>query len=62
MSYAYAARGHIPLLTPFSMLFPHSTLLKTRVLVVGAIMSPGKWTVTPALRVIGLRDARSLPR
>ena len=52
----------IPILTPFSMLFQHRTWMKAQVLLVGAILSPGKRTVTSALRVMGLSDDRSFAR
>ena len=52
----------ITILTPFSMLFQHRTWMKAQVLLVGAILSPGKRTVTSALRVMGLSDDRSFAR
>jgi len=52
----------IPVLKPFSMLFQHRTWIKTQVLLVGAILSPGKRTVTSALRVMGLSDDSSFAR
>ena len=52
----------IPVLKPFSMLFQHRTWLKTQVLLVGAILAPGKRTVPSALRVTGLNDDRSFAR
>jgi len=52
----------IPLLKPFSMLFQHRTWMETHVLLVGAILSPGKRTVTSALRVMGLSDDRNFAR
>ena len=52
----------IPVLQPFSMLFQHRTWMKSQVLLVGAILSPGKRTVTSALRVMGLSDDRSFAR
>jgi hypothetical protein len=52
----------ISVLKPFSMLFQHRTWMKTQVLLVGAILSPGKRTVTSALRVMGLSDDRSFAR
>lgn len=52
----------IPILQPFSKLFQHRTWLKSQVLLVGAILSPGKRTVTSALRVMGLSDDRSFAR
>ena len=44
----------IYLLQPFSTLFRHSTRMKAQILLVGAILSPHKRTVTSALRVMGL--------
>lgn len=44
----------ISLLYPFAMLFHAKTWTKAQVLLVGAILSPGKRTVTSALRVMGL--------
>ena len=44
----------IALLQPFEMLFHAKTWMKGQVLIVGAILSPGKRTVTSALRVMGL--------
>ncbi len=47
----------ITILTPFSTLFQRRTWLKVQVLLLGAILAPGKRTVTSALRVVGLSDA-----
>ena len=44
----------MPLVSPFRPIFNKSTWLKAQVLMVGAILSPGKRTVTAALRVMGL--------
>ena len=44
----------IRLLEPFSAIFPVKTWEKAQLLLVGAILSPGKRTVTSALRVMGL--------
>lgn len=44
----------ISLLCPFAMLFHARTWTKVQVLLVGAVLSPGKRTVTSALRVMGL--------
>ena len=44
----------MPLVLPFRPIFHKSTWLKAQVLMVGAILSPGKRTVTAALRVMGL--------
>ncbi len=52
----------IPVLQPFSVLFQHRTWMKAQVLLVGAILSPGKRTVTSALRVMGLSDDESFAR
>ena len=46
----------VSLLTPFSALFQLRTRLKSQLLPAGAILSPGKRTVTSALRVMGLSD------
>ena len=52
----------ISLLTPFAALFQRRTWLKSQLLLVGAILSPGKRTVTSALRVMGLEDDRNFAR
>ena len=44
----------ISILAPFAMLFQSRTWTKAQVLLVGAVLSPGKRTVTSALRVMGL--------
>ena len=44
----------IRLLEPFSAIFQVKTWQKAQLLLVGAILSPGKRTVTSALRVMGL--------
>jgi len=44
----------IPILTPFATLFQRRTWLKVQVLLMGAILTPGKRTVTSALRAMGL--------
>ncbi len=46
----------IPLLLPFSTLFQQRTWQKAQILLVGAILSPRKRTITSALRVMGLSD------
>ncbi len=46
----------IPILNSFSTLFQVRTWLKAQILLVGAILSPGKRTVSSALRVMGLSD------
>ena len=52
----------VSLLMPFSTLFHRRTWLKSQLLLVGAILSPGKRTVTSALRVMGLEDDRNFAR
>ena len=52
----------ISLLMPFAALFQRRTWLKSQLLLVGAILSPGKRTVTSALRVMGLEDDRNFAR
>ena len=52
----------ISILAPFAMLFQSRTWTKAQVLLVGAVLSPGKRTVTSALRVMGLSDDRSFAR
>ena len=44
----------IRLLEPFGAIFQVKTWQKAQLLLVGAILSPGKRTVTSALRVLGL--------
>jgi hypothetical protein len=46
----------ITILTPFATLFQRRTWLKAQVLLIGTILTPGKRTVTSALRVMGLSD------
>ncbi len=46
----------IPILQPFSTLFQQRTWQKAQILLVGAILSPRKRTITSALRVMGLSD------
>ena len=46
----------IPILKPFSMVFQTRTWTKAQLLLVGAILSPGKRTVTSALRATGLSN------
>ena len=46
----------ITLLQPFSALFDARTWRKVHILLVGAILAPGKRTVTSALRVMGLSE------
>ena len=52
----------ISLLMPFAALFQRRTWLKFQLLLVGAILSSGKRTVTSALRVMGLEDDRNFAR
>lgn len=49
----------IPILEPFSTLFDRRTWMKAQVLLVGTILTPGKRTVTSALRAVGLSDERA---
>ena len=44
------------LLEPFRPVFQRATWNKVQVLLVGAILAPGKRTVTSALRAVGLDD------
>jgi len=44
----------IVLLAPFAQLFSDRVWLQAQVLVVGAILAPGKRTVSSCLRVLGL--------
>lgn len=44
----------MPLVLPFRPIFQKTTWLKVQILLIGAILSPGKRTVTSALRVMGL--------
>ena len=46
----------ITLLEPFSVLFDARTWRKAQILPVGAVLAPGKRTVTSALRVMGLSE------
>ena len=46
----------IPVLTPFATLFQRRTWMKVQVLLMGVILTPGKRTVTSALRVMGLNN------
>ncbi len=46
----------LALLEPFRCVFHQSTWNKVQVLVVGAILAPGKRTVTAVLRAVGLGD------
>ena len=44
----------VPILQPFSTLFRQRTWTKAQILLIGAILSPRKRTITSALRVMGL--------
>jgi len=48
----------LTLLVPFARLFRRRIWPSARVLVVGSLIAPGKRTVTAALRVMGLEQAR----
>ncbi len=48
----------IALLLPFAPLFSRPVFLRAQLLLVGAILAPGKRTVTAALRVMGLAEDR----
>ena len=52
----------ICLLQPFAALFAAPTWRKVQVLLVGAIMAPGKRTVSSALQVLGLHEQRDFAR
>lgn len=52
----------IVLMQPFTPVFSERTWDWVRVLVVGAILAPGKRTVTSVLRVMGMRDERQFQR
>jgi hypothetical protein len=47
----------IDLIQPFAMLFHFRTWRKAQILLIGAILSPGKRTVSSALRVMGFSEA-----
>lgn len=49
-------------LVPFAPLFQAKTWQKVPVLLFGTILTPGKRTVTAALRVIGLKDDRQFAK
>ena len=52
----------LPLLIPFATLFCGPTWRKAQVLLVGAILAPGRRTVASALRVMGLSGDRNYAR
>lgn len=49
-------------LLPFACLFTRPTWCKAQVLLVGAVLAPGKRTVTAALRVMGLAQRNDFAR
>ena len=55
VEYAYPARSHSNrLLLPFEHLFDPRTWRKAQLLAMGAILSPGKRTVSSALNILGI--------
>ena len=52
----------LPVLIPFATLFRNPTWQKAQILLVGAILSPGRRTVASALRVMGLSGDRNYAR
>ena len=52
----------VPILQPFSTLFRHRTWTKAQILLIGAILSPRKRTITSALRIMGLGDDRGFAK
>ena len=52
----------VPILQPFSTLFQQRTWQKAQILLVGAILSPRKRTITSALRVMELSDDSSFAK
>jgi hypothetical protein len=54
--------GMIRVLLPFASLFSRSVWGYVRVLIVGAILAPGKRTVASALRAVGLDNERRFCR
>jgi hypothetical protein len=52
----------IQLLAPFVLLFSRSVWARAQVLVVGAILAPGKRTVSSALRAVGLGHTEQFQR
>ncbi len=52
----------IQLLAPFALLFSRSVWARAQVLVVGAILAPGKRTVSSALRAVGLGHTEQFQR
>ena len=51
-----------PILLPFATLFRVPTWLKAQILLIGAILPPGRRTVASALRVMGLSGGRNYVR
>ena len=54
--------GMIRVLAPFAPLFSKSLWRHVQVLIVGAILAPGKRTVASALRAVGLDDEQRFCR
>jgi hypothetical protein len=54
--------GMIRVLLPFAPLFSKSVWGHVQVLIVGAILAPGKRTVASALRAVGLDNERRFCR
>jgi hypothetical protein len=52
----------IQLLAPFALLFSRNVWARAQVLMVGAILAPGKRTVSSALRAVGLGHAEQFQR
>ena len=52
----------MPLLSPFQPVFQAQTWQKVPILLLGAILAPGKRTVTAALRVMGLSQERQFAK
>ena len=53
---------YMDLLAPFMPPFRTQTWAKAQLLLVGAVLSPGKRTVTAALRVLGLAQERGFAK
>ena len=52
----------VPILLPFATLFRSPTWVKAQILLIAAILSPGRRTVASALRVMGLSGDRNYAR
>lgn len=52
----------VAILAPFAPLFDRRTWRKARVLLIGAVLAPGKRTVTAALRIMGLNAEAAFAR